>query len=150
MSRKMIPVGSVLPRLIGELDGDLDRALARVLTSNWLPTGGPGECIPRLNISESEAGYQVTVELPGMEPDDVTVEFKDDSLWISGEFKNEDESQNSTMHRVERQSGSFRRVVRMGNDVSGDGISASFKNGLLTVTAARCPQTRPQRIEVKA
>jgi HSP20 family molecular chaperone IbpA len=72
---------------------------------------------PSVNFAETEKGYEVSVELPGMKPEDVHVEFKDGHLWITGERKSEVEEKGKTFHRVERRYGSFRRVIAIGNEV---------------------------------
>src|SRR5262245_45848313 len=69
---------------------------------------------PRLNLSETESAYDVTVDLPGLKPEEVSVELKHGDLWITGERKTETEEKDKTWHRVERHYGQFRRVVRLG------------------------------------
>ena len=84
---------------------------------------------PSVNFAETEKGYEVSVELPGMKPEDVNVEFKDGHLWITGERENETEQKGKTFHRVERRYGAFRRVIAIGNDVDAENGEAAYKDG---------------------
>ncbi len=104
---------------------------------------------PSVNFAETEKNYEITVELPGMKPEDVHVEFKDSHLWITGERKHEEEQKGKTYHRVERRYGSFRRVIALGNEVDADKVQASYKDGILTVDIPKVAAAQPRRIEVK-
>ncbi|HRX79182.1 MAG TPA: Hsp20/alpha crystallin family protein [Pirellulaceae bacterium] len=104
---------------------------------------------PSVNFAETETGYEVSVELPGMKPEDVHVEFKDGHLWISGERKNEVEEKGKTYHRVERRYGSFRRVIAIGNEVDAEKVDATYKDGVLTVDIPKVAAAQPKRIQVK-
>jgi len=105
---------------------------------------------PRANFAETDKHYEVSVELPGLKPEDVHVEFKDGQLWISGERQAETEEKGKTFHRVERRYGQFRRVIGLGRDIVSEDIEAEYKNGLLTVTVPKAAAVQPKRIDVKA
>ena len=70
------------------------------------------------DTNEKEDKFEVTVDLPGLKPEEVEVEFKGDSLWITGERKEEKEKKDKTYHRVERSYGEFRRVLPLPSAVS--------------------------------
>ena len=150
MTRTLVPFTSSLPRLWGGFDREMEDAMRRMF--DWDANGGDTTLAfnPSLNVAETESGYEVTVDLPGMKPEEVNVEFKDDALWITGERKSETEEKEKTYHRVERLYGSFRRIIRLGTDVNPESIDANFTEGVLTVTAAKTEAARPKRIEVHA
>jgi HSP20 family protein len=104
---------------------------------------------PSVNFAETAKGYEVSVELPGMKPDDVHVEFKDGHLWITGERKQETEEKDKTFHRIERRYGSFRRVIAIGNEVDAEKVSATYKDGILTVDVPKAAAAQPKRIQIK-
>lgn len=105
---------------------------------------------PRLNLSESENSYEVSVDLPGLTPDGVNVELRHGDLWITGERKGESEEQGRTWHRVERFHGQFRRVVRLGDDVDPENVEAEYHDGVLHVTVSKTEVARPKKIEIKS
>jgi len=104
---------------------------------------------PRLNVSENEKEYEVTVDLPGMKPDEFDVELKHGDLWITGERKTDEQNQGKTWHRVERFYGQFRRVIRLGDDVDPENVDAECKDGVLHITVPKAEVARTKRIEVK-
>ena len=104
---------------------------------------------PSVNFAETETGYEVSVELPGMNPEDVQVEFKDGHLWVTGERKQESEEKGKTYHRVERRYGSFRRVIAIGNEVDAEKVDATYKDGVLTVDIPKAAAAQPKRIQIK-
>lgn len=78
------------------------------------------------------------------------IEFKENALWITGERKHETEEKEKTYHRVERQYGFFRRIVRLGPDVAPESINAKYKDGVLTISVAKVESARSKRINVQS
>ena len=116
MTRMLVPWTTRLPRGLDVFRNELDNALGRFL--------GPleGEEIdsfaPHMNVAESEEAYEVTVDLPGMKPEEFNIEVKSGELWITGERKQEEEQQGKTYHRVERIYGAFERTFTLPNSIS--------------------------------
>ena len=103
---------------------------------------------PRANFAETDDAYEVSVDVPDMTAADLNIEFKEGRLWITGERVQEAEEEGKTFHRVERSFGQFRRVVALGEQVDAENIGASYKDGVLTVTAPKVQAAQPKRIEV--
>ena len=106
------------------------------------------EHAPRVNLAESETDYEVTLDLPGVDAKDVSVELKDDQLTITGERKSETEESGKTFHRVERRYGKFRRVISVPVPIDEEKITADYSNGVLKVTLPKSEKVKPRRIEV--
>jgi len=105
--------------------------------------------VPRTNVVETDGEFEVTVELPGMKPDEFDLELKDKSLWISGEKKEEKEEKGKTYHRVERHHGEFRRVIPLSTAVDESQITARYEEGVLTVRVPKAAEVKPKHIEIK-
>jgi HSP20 family protein len=105
---------------------------------------------PSLDVEETDKEYRVTAELPGLEERDVEVLLQDGLLTIRGEKKTESENRNRTYS--ERFYGRFERQISLDRDVDGNAVSASFKNGVLTVTVPKSAQAveRTKRIPINA
>lgn len=103
---------------------------------------------PFVDIKESRRNYKITVEVPGVEENDVKLEITDHTLTISGEKRSEKEEKEEHYHSIERSYGSFRRVLSLPEDAEEDGIEAKFKNGVLTITVPR-RETARQKEETK-
>src|SRR4029453_734651 len=80
---------------------------------------------PALDISERKDAYLVTVELPGVEADDLEITLEDGLLTIQGERHFAHDSSEQQFHRVERRYGAFRRSITLPAHVMADGIQAS-------------------------
>ena len=109
---------------------------------------GPQKFSPRANLAETETGYELTLDLPGVDPNDVTVEAHDGQLTVAGERKSETEEAGKTFHRVERRFGQFRRVVSIPAPVDEEKIAANYRNGVLTVSLPKSEKLKPKRITV--
>jgi HSP20 family protein len=110
----------------------------------------PARFAPRANLSETDTAYEVTVDVPGIKPDELNLEFKDNQLSITGERKKETEDKGTTYHRLERRFGKFRRLVSFDAPVDADKVEAEYTDGVLKITVPKSDEVRPRRIEVKS
>jgi HSP20 family protein len=110
----------------------------------------PATFAPRANLAETDAAYEVTVDVPGMKPDELNLEIKDNQLSITGERKNETEEEGTTYHRRERRFGKFRRWVSFDAPVDAEKVEAEYEDGVLRITVPKSEAVRPRRIEVKS
>jgi len=110
---------------------------------------GQTRFLPETNIAETDKALEVTVELPGMKAEEVKVEIRDGGLWITGEKKEEKEEQGKTFHRIERRSGTFRRVLPLPAEVHETEVDARFTDGVLKITLPKSEKVAPKQIEIK-
>ncbi|UEM06855.1 Hsp20/alpha crystallin family protein (plasmid) [Skermanella rosea] len=108
--------------------------------------GGPGW--PQTDVAETDREYRVTAELPGLEEKDIDLTFQDGVLTLKGEKKVEHGGEGARYS--ERYHGRFQRSISLGPDVEEDKVSASFRNGVLTVVLPKSPEaeTRVKRIAI--
>jgi HSP20 family protein len=104
---------------------------------------------PALDISERKDAYLVTVELPGLKPEDLDITMEDGLLTIQGERQFTAESSEQQFHRVERRYGSFRRSITLPAHVMAEGIQASFEDGVLQILVPKAEEAKPKRIQVR-
>jgi HSP20 family protein len=104
---------------------------------------------PALDISERKDAYLVTVELPGLKPEDLDITMEDGLLTIKGERQFTAESSEQQFHRVERRYGAFRRSITLPAHVMADGIQASADNGVLQILVPKMEEATPKRIQVR-
>jgi HSP20 family protein len=112
----------------------------RATTTAWAPA---------LDISERKDAYLVTVELPGVEPDDLQITLEDGLLTIQGERQFTQESSEQQFHRVERRYGAFRRSITLPAQVQAEQIEASFENGVLQIMVPKLEEAKPKRIRIR-
>ena len=119
---------------------EFDRLIGRAASRNaW---------VPALDVRETESAFVVTVDLPGMEPEDVNVTFENGALTISGTrvFTKEDDEE--TYHRIERSFGTFARSIRLPRTADTEKIEATFEKGVLDVSIPKSEAAKPRTIEV--
>src|SRR5512132_4436421 len=104
---------------------------------------------PALDISERKDAYLVTVELPGVEADDLDITMEDGLLTIRGERPFAHDSSEQQFHRVERRYGAFRRSITLPAQVQAEQIEASFENGVLQIVVPKMEEAKPKRIQVR-
>jgi HSP20 family protein len=104
---------------------------------------------PALDISERKDAYLVTVELPGLTPEDLDITMEDRLLTIQGERQFTSESSEQQYHRVERRYGAFRRAITLPAHVTAEGIQASFEDGVLQILVPKAEEATPKRIQVR-
>ena len=104
---------------------------------------------PALDISERKDAYLVTVELPGVDVDDLEITLEDGLLTIQGErhFAH-DSSEQQHFHRVERRYGAFRRAITLPAQVMAEQIEATADNGVLQILVPKMEEATPKRIQV--
>ena len=104
--------------------------------------------VPAIDVFEDKNLVRVTAELPGMKKEGIEVTLHDGVLSISGERKAEADRKTGEVHRTERFFGRFQRAVTLPTPVAADKISASYKDGVLTVTLPKSEEAKPKQIQV--
>ena len=108
--------------------------------------------MPAVDVTQTDKGYEITAELPGMEDKDVEVKLANGILTIRGEKRDEKEEKKKDYYVRERSFGSFERSFQLPADVDPDKISASFTKGVLTLMVPKSAEAQKaeKKIEVKA
>ena len=135
-------------RSLGTLDRmlTLNRAFDQAFN-----TQGSRVWVPAMDVAERGDAYIVQTELPGVSPDQVDVAFEQNVLTIRGTKPASFDPNNDGELRVfaaERVSGTFERSVRLPEFVNADRISATFDNGLLTITVPKAEAAQPRKITI--
>lgn len=106
---------------------------------------------PAVNVWASEESAAVTSELPGVALDDLDISVVGDTLTVRGARSDaqQEQGQDRTFHRRERDYGNFVRVVQLPFRVETEEVSATLKNGILNITLPRAKADRPRKVQVK-
>jgi HSP20 family protein len=107
---------------------------------------------PRIDVHETDQAYIVTAEAPGMDPNDIQLDLRENALVISGEKRAERSEQDQGVRYAERAYGRFERIVPFDTEVDPDRVEATARNGVLTITLPKAAQARDRsrRIEVRS
>lgn len=133
-----------------DLRREMDRLFDGFLREPMAMPGIFGEHFtPAFDISETESEIIVKAEFPEVDPKDVDVSLTGNVLTIKGEKKEERESQNKNMHRLERVFGSFARSFILPCDVQEDKIQATYEHGVLDLRLPKAESSKPRKIEIQ-
>jgi HSP20 family protein len=136
-SREFEDIYDRMGQLITMAFGDLPAG--QVLNAPWRPLA---------NISETDDGYQVEVELPGVNKDQLNVELNDRELAITGEVAEPKQEDGRRRRRSTRRTGRFEFRASLPGDINPEGVSATLSDGVLTVKIPKSEAARPHRVEV--
>ena len=146
-------MSTFLPAVFGEnmLDmfDDLDRDFFRGF-------GRPermlyGKNAPRMmktDVKETDAGYEVAVDLPGFKKDDIVLDLQNGNLTITAHkgMEKKEENKDGRMLRQERYAGSMARSFFVGDNVTEENIKAKFEDGVLKL---HVPKEEPAKVPEK-
>jgi len=104
---------------------------------------------PPVDVCENAEAYVFTAELPGMKPEAVVIEVKDNTLTIKGERPSVSLKEGERFHHRERPSGHFARVFRLPKLVAADAVTATYRDGILSVTVPLRSEAKSRRIPVQ-
>ena len=104
--------------------------------------------VPAMDLVEAGDHFVLRADLPGMSEEDISIEFEDSTLTVSGERKAEHDERGEGFHRVERSFGAFSRSLTLPKGVDADGVSASFDRGVLEIRIPKPEERKPRRISI--
>lgn len=140
-----------------QMMADMENFFQPFAEGRFLPPGGVGDrMLPairgefRVDVREHEDEVIVVADLPGVEKEDVTLHLLNPrTLEIGSERKSGTEEKKEGYYVRERLFGSMSRIVALPNDVTDDGASATFKNGVLEVRMKKVTGERGTRISIE-
>jgi HSP20 family protein len=104
---------------------------------------------PLVDVHQTDDTVTVTVSLPGVKPDDVSLTLSGRILSIAGELKEDEQVDTERYVYRERRVGEFNRRIQLPARVVGDQSEATFENGLLRVTFPKAEESKARPIEIK-
>ena len=102
---------------------------------------------PALDLYQNNDNVVAVLELPGLSKEDIEISLHDGTLTIAGERKSSS-SNGEKAERTERCVGSFRRSITLPAQVDANKVSATYRDGILTVTLPKVEEAKPSRIQV--
>lgn len=116
---------------------------------------------PDVDVVQTKDAYTISMDLPGMSENDVTIDLHEGILTIASqktEAKTEEKSEENVPAEQqscepvyllrERRSMQFSRSFKLPRDTNRNEISAAFKNGVLEVKIPRKEAEQPKRIAI--
>lgn len=124
---------------------DVDRFLDELLRT----VDGSTSWTPACNVYEDEHGFWVQAAIPGMDRKDIEIVMENGVLTLKGERKADDSDSNRTYFAHEVEAGKFSRSFRLPSNVDPSKVSASYKDGMLTISLPKRDEAKPRRILIE-
>jgi HSP20 family protein len=106
--------------------------------------------VPSVEIVETPDAYQIVMELPGLDANDIRIQASGDLLTLSGEKKEEERREHESVHITERRFGAWQRTFRMPSTADMSRVDAQMRSGILTVSVAKRTESKVQDIKVRS
>lgn len=104
---------------------------------------------PQAEVKETDKGYLLSFDIPGMKEDEIKIEFSDSVLRIFGERKSESQNEVDGYFETEKIYGRFERQFRLPESVNDSDVEAHYENGVLQVFLPKSPAKVAKKIEIK-
>jgi HSP20 family protein len=109
---------------------------------------GAQSFVPAIDLSETEDGFLVEAQVPGLKPEDLEITCENNVLTIKGQIQQQAEDRKRHYHRVERRFGTFERSVGLPSSVKTEAIQATLNGGILRLEIPKAENVKPRRINV--
>lgn len=127
----------------------MDAAMNQALRNRAQGGRSNGAELFPMDLVESSEGYTLYADLPGVHPDDLTIDFADSVLTVRAERKIAVGQEGATYHLRERQATTYERALRFPVEINAEAIEASYEHGTLSLYVPKAEAVKPRRITVQ-
>ncbi len=135
-------------RELASMQNDMSRLMNTFLGSGEGNGQSTRNWIAAVDVWETENEVVYAFDLPGISEDNISVEFEDGALTVTGERERTQETDDERYYRFERRYGTFIRTIALPQGVGEDAINADYRNGVLEVRVRKPEQPKPRRIQI--
>jgi HSP20 family protein len=131
---------------------DLERHLGRVLSNMSVPRMLPYHAImktPPVDMFETSNEIIIYMELPGVDPERITLVAEQNTITVSGERPAPSFQDTTCIHHLEIEHGDFQRTVKLPTTVNISATTSKCKNGYLIITLPKFQAQSRIKIEVE-
>jgi len=104
--------------------------------------------MPSVDVTVGDGDLVLTMDVPGLGADDVSIEFEDGYLLVRGERKRPEVPEGTSWVHAERAFGKFERVVKVPAGVDPDRVTASLADGVLSLIVPKPARMKPRTIAI--
>ena len=126
----------------------MDKVFEDFFSTAGFPSLKEGGLIPAVDIHETKSDVVVTMDIPAINPKDISISVIEDKLTVKGERKREKELTEEESYRAERVYGSFQRIVQLPTGVVGAKAKATYKDGVLKIAIPKSRKAVPKEIKI--
>ncbi len=132
-----------------QLQNGMNRFMEQLGMTNWLPSNIGGDIkVPPADVKETDEAVIVTLDLPGIDKNDIDISVMDNELHVVAERKEETEESEKSYHKHERTYNRFERWIPLPVAVKAEEATAKMDNGVLNITLPKEVVSTKKRINV--
>lgn len=117
-------------------------------TKQGEPTRSGSWYVPEVDITQSDEAIVLYADLPGVKPENLDIDVRDDVLTLTAEV--EPETANHKLVWREYDVGGFQRKFTLGERIDQSKIEAKLTDGVLTLTLPKAESHRPRKIQISS
>jgi HSP20 family protein len=146
------------PRALSPFD-EMDRMFESFFPRSWMrpfrwewshmPEFAAFDKLPRVDVIDRDYEILVRAEVPGVDKGDLEVSVTDNTVTIKGSTRHEKKEEKGDFYRREISRGTFARTVALPSDVDGGQAIATFKDGILEITAPKIEKAKRRSVKVE-
>lgn len=134
---------------INDMQNDIMNTVMEQMAENIFRRQGTHHRSMDVDLSEYEHGYTLRAVLPGVNPENLNVDFADGVLTIKAETQAPEDAEGVRYHLRERSYGTYERSFRFPSPIKAEAIAASYQNGILTLQLPKEQVARSHRVRVQ-
>ncbi len=131
-----------------QMDRLLDDFMHTSSELSLLPKATEATWAPAIELKESDGEILLKAQIPGIEAKDLDIQVMQDAVLITGEKKEEAKTEEKGLFRSEFRYGQFHRLIPLPASINNEQVKSEFKNGVLTLTMPKLPETAPKAVKV--
>jgi HSP20 family protein len=128
---------------------EMDKVFEDFFGRAGFPSLREGGWMPAADVSETKKDVVITMDIPAIDPKEVSITITEDKLTVKGERKREEELKEEDFYRTERVYGLFQRTVQLPTEVVGEKAKATYKDGVLKIIVPKSQKSVPKEIKIE-
>lgn len=133
---------------LGTLQREMNRFINTMVPFSEVPFD-LGAQVPAAELTETDAAFELKLDLPGLKPEDLDIEVSVDSVAISGERKSERITEKNGVTHSELRYGAFRRVIPLSKPIDNTQATATYGDGVLKLHMPKSPEDQNSVVKVE-
>ncbi len=128
---------------------EMDKMFEDFFGKTNFPSIADGTWVPPTDVQQTKKDVIVMMDIPAIDPKEISISIMEDRITIKGERKREAEVKEVDYYRSERVYGSFQRIIQLPSEVVGDKAKASYKDGVLRITIPKSQRAVPKEVKIE-
>lgn len=105
---------------------------------------------PSCDISESNDHFLMSIDIPGMKPEDIKIEVSNNILTVSGERRREERESEDSIQHYEKSYGYFKRSFSLPTSIESESVEARYDNGVLELFLPKTQSAQSRQIQIQS